>query len=60
MMCAIVEKMIEDTVELAVERTRRLAAMNMINDGKLPIEDIARYTELSVETVKELAASRTW
>ena len=59
MMCATVEKMIEETIELAVERTRRLAAKNMINDGKLPIEDIARYTELPVETVKELTASRT-
>ncbi len=59
MMCTTVEKMIEETFELAVERTRRLAAKNMINDGKLPIEDIARYTELPVETVKEFTASRT-
>jgi hypothetical protein len=31
----------------------------MIKAGKMPLEDIADYTELSLDTIKELAGQST-
>lgn len=47
----------------AFEETRNEKAIqiarNMIEDGKLTLEDIARYSELSLEKIKELADRKT-
>ena len=49
-MCATLEKMRDETAE----RTRIQMALDMIKDSKLSIEDIAKYSRLAVERVKEL------
>lgn len=54
-MCATLEKMRDETVE----RTKVQMALNMIKDGKLSIEQIAEYSMLAIEKVKELASVKT-
>lgn len=54
-MCATLEKMRDETVE----RTKILIAINMIKDGKLSLEEIAKYSNLAIEKVKALASPRT-
>ena len=54
-MCATLEKMRDETAE----RTKILIAINMIKDGKLSLEEIAKYSNLAIEKVKALAAPRT-
>lgn len=54
-MCATLEKMRDETAE----RTKILIAINMIKDGKLSLEEIAKYLNLAIEKVKALASPRT-
>ena len=54
-MCATLEKMRDETAE----RTKILIAINMIKDGKLSLEEIAKYSNLAIEKVKALASPRT-
>ena len=54
-MCATLEKMRDETAE----RTKIMIAINMIKDGKLSLEEIAKYSNLAIEKVKALAAPRT-
>lgn len=49
-MCKVMEDM---RYESAVENAKEIA-IRMIKAGKMPLEDIANYTELSLDTVKEL------
>ena len=42
-----------------VEKTKIDNALRMIADGELTLEKIASYTDLPLETVKELAAKKT-
>ena len=48
-------KMMEDMRKEADLEARISMAQNMIQDGKLSLEDIAKYSQLSLEEVKELA-----
>ncbi len=50
-MCKVMEDMRNETIE----RERIEIAMDMIREGELPLEKIAKYSKLSLETVKELA-----
>jgi len=49
-MCKIMEDMRNETAL----RNAKEIAIRMIKAGKMSLEDIANYTELSLETVKEL------
>ncbi len=49
-MCKIMEDMRNEAELNKAKRT----AIRMIKAGKMPLEDIADYTELSLDTVKEL------
>ena len=50
-MCRVMEEMRNETAELrSIE-----IAQQMIQDGKLSLEEIARYSMLALERVKELA-----
>ena len=52
-----------NNVSSAFEETRNekaiRIAMNMIEDGKLPLEMVAQYCELPLEKVEELAKQKT-
>lgn len=48
-MCKVMEDMITDE--------KKLVAMRMLEDGKLAKEDIAKYSDLTLEVVEELADS---
>ena len=57
-MCATLEKMRDETAkkaaEQATERTRVQIAVNLLKEGNLSIEQIARCSMLAVDRVKEL------
>ena len=53
-MCATLEKMRDETAKKATERTKVQLALNMIKDGNLSIDQIAKYTMLEVDKIKEL------
>ncbi len=55
-MCRALEAMREEAAKNAVEQNNTEIAMDMIKDGKLSLEQIARYTRLAIERVKELAS----
>lgn len=55
-MCKAMEDMRNETARKAAEQTKIEMALNMIKDGKLSLEQIAQYTMLAIERVKELAA----
>lgn len=48
-------KIMEDMRNEAELKGVKKTAMRMIKAGKMPLEDIADYTELSLDTIKELA-----
>ena len=49
-------KAMEDMRNEAVERDRIEIALDMIKDGKLSLEQIAQYSRLALDKVKELAS----
>ncbi len=51
-MCKIMEDMRNET---AIRNAKEIA-VRMIKAGKMSLEDIADYTELSLDTIKELAS----
>ena len=55
-MCKILEDMRNEAAREAAQKT----AIRMIRAGKMPLEDIADYTELPLDTVKELASRTVW
>lgn len=54
-MCATLEKMRDETAKKVTERTKVQLALNMIKDGNLSIDQIAKYTMLKVDKVRELS-----
>ncbi len=55
-MCKIMEDMRNETAQQAEHNKAKKMAIRMIEAGKIPLEDIADYTELSLDTIKELAS----
>jgi hypothetical protein len=51
---AAMSKILEDMKNEAALRKTEEVAIRMIKAGKMPLEDISDYTELPLETVKEL------
>ena len=51
-------KVMEDMRNEAVEKDRIRNAIEMLKDG-LSIEKVAKYSQLAIEQVKELAMPRT-
>lgn len=49
-------KAMEDMRNEAVERDRIKNALEMIKDGKLSLEQVAKYSSLALDKVKELAS----
>ena len=43
-----------ETAKKATERTKIQLALNMIKDGNLSVDQIAKYTMLEVDKIKEL------
>ena len=58
-MCNLSEALIARSTEAGREAGRQEDALRMIAGGKLTYEEIASYTDLPLETVKELAAKKT-
>ena len=50
----MMEDMREEAAKKADLEARKSVALDMIRDGKLPLEDIAKYSKLSLDEVKEL------
>lgn len=55
-MCATLEKMRDETAKKAVDQTRVQIAVNLLKEGNLSIDQIARCSMLAVDRVKELAS----
>ena len=59
-MCKIMEDMRNEAAREAAQRAEqnkaKKMAIRMIKAGKMSLEDIANYTELSLDTIKELAS----
>ena len=53
--CDILEEMKNE----AIERDRIENAIKMLNSGKLSLEEIAEFTNLSIEKVRELAGNKS-
>ena len=58
-MCKIMEDMRNEAAQQAEQNKAKKMAVRMIKAGKMPLEDIADYTELSLDTIKELAGQST-
>lgn len=53
-MCKIMEDMRNEAAREAEQNKAKKTTVRMIKSGKLSLEDIADYTKLSIDTVKEL------
>ncbi len=53
-MCKLLEDMREEASKKAARDTKKQMALRMIKSGKMPLEDIADYTELPLDLVKKL------
>ena len=53
-MCKIMEDMRNEVAREAEQNKAKKMAIRMIKAGKMSLEDIADYTELSLDTIKEL------
>ena len=54
-MCEVMEKRIKENVEIAEYNQAVKMALEMLADGTIPIEKIARFSHLSLEEVQQLA-----
>ena len=54
-MCKVMEDMRNEAAANAAMRKAMDIAISMINDGKLALEDIAKYTSLPIADVQKLA-----
>ncbi len=54
-MCKIMEDMRNEAAQQAEQNKAKKMAIRMIKAGKMSLEDIADYTELSLDTIKELS-----
>lgn len=52
-------RVMEEMRDEAIMYVRIENALKMISDGKLTLEDIARYTSLSLEKIRELAENKS-
>ena len=52
--CKVIEDMLIETVREARERATNRAALNMIQDGKLSLGEIAAVLDIPMEKVQEL------
>ena len=55
-MCRSIEEMLKEYGEEVTEKNKLEFAKRMINAGKIPLEEIAEYTGLSIESVEKLAS----
>ena len=55
-MCKIMEDMRNEAAQQAEQNKAKKMAIRMLEAGKMSLEDIADYTELSLDTIKELAS----
>ena len=55
-MCRSMEEMLNEYGEEVTEKNKREFAMRMIDAGKVPLNEIAEYTGLSIDSVNQLAA----
>lgn len=55
-MCKIMEDMRNEAAQNAELNKAKKMAIRMIKAGKMSLEDIADYTELPLDTIKELAS----
>ena len=55
-MCRSIEEMLNENAKEVAEKTTREFAIRMIDAGKIPLQEIAEYTGLDFETVKQLAS----
>ncbi len=53
-MCKLIEEYGNEIGEMRVQEANENAAIRMLKDGKLSLEDIAKYSSLSIGVVKEL------
>ena len=54
------EEAAKEAAKKADLEARKSVAHNMIRDGKLPLEDIAKYSKLSLDEVKELTEQNNY
>ncbi len=54
-MCKVMEKMRSEAANEASEKTKIQLAINLIQLGKLSLEEIANAVELSIDKVRELS-----
>ncbi|MCM1496304.1 MAG: hypothetical protein NC089_10975 [Bacteroides sp.] len=59
-MCKIMEDMRNEAAQKAELKNAKEIAIRMIQAGKMSLEDIADYTALSLDTIKELASTRCY
>ena len=57
-MCKVMEDMRNESAKTAVEKRNIEIALDMIRDGKLSLEQIAQYSRLAIDRVRELAAPK--
>ena len=58
-MCDILDEMRNEASTKARNETRIENALKMINSGKLSLEDIAEFSGLTIEKVRELAGNKS-
>ena len=58
-MCKVMEDMRNESAKTAVEKRNIEIALDMIRDGKLSLEQIAQYSRLAIDRVRELAAPKS-
>ncbi|MCI8388971.1 MAG: hypothetical protein HFE63_10985 [Clostridiales bacterium] len=58
-MCRAMEARVEERLQKQIaeklKQDRCISALTMLDDGRFTFEDIAKYSQLSLEEVKELA-----
>lgn len=58
-MCEIMNKLNRKAADEALAEDRRKNALEMIKDGQLSFEQIAKYTNLTIDEFKALADGET-
>jgi len=57
-MCQVFDEVRNEGIEQGIEQSRIENALEMIGDG-LPLDKVAKYSQLSIEKVRELAGTKT-
>lgn len=58
-MCKAMEDMRNEVRQETILQERRRTALDMIAEGELPLDKIAKYSKLSIEEVEELASKKS-